>query len=250
MLGRNFLRRVDPQEAGAPEPAPADDLIVGGEITLSLPSSDEALLFQVRLVVEAKWLGEPPPGFAGIANNAIADRAERVSRRYRLTAAEQLKGALSAALFLWQDAPGTDVYVRGHCAAVVADAELVAAIAAREAAASRRFAFSWQDERRSQQAEQMRSRLLDPLRATANWYLDNPDKPDRLVEIAQAFQQAREILAPDDLADSAGRLVDELIASNPVAGHRLTAILRKVFADCGRQDLSTRLANCEDAESA
>ncbi|MEU4744247.1 hypothetical protein AB0G02_27810, partial [Actinosynnema sp. NPDC023658] len=169
--------------------------VISGEMTLSLPSVDELLPFEVHLVVEAKWPDDsPPPAWLDIARHGVALRAERLSRQRALTEAVRLRDGLSTVLHRWQHVPGTGVLARGHCTSVDVDHELVAMVKAREEAARRWFAASWQDERRAQQAEQMRSRLLDPLRATAWWFLDNQDKPDRLAEVAQAFETARDAL--------------------------------------------------------
>ncbi|MBP2329901.1 hypothetical protein JOF56_010286 [Kibdelosporangium banguiense] len=247
MAGWSFRRRRGPEENTVRQPA-AVDSVLAWEITLSLPSSDEILRFEAHFAIEAKWQGdEPPPSLPDIAREGIAYRAERLSRRHTLTAAERLRGALSVALCQWLPVRGTEALARGHCVSVDADTELIAAVAAREEAASRRFAFSWQDERRAHQAEQMRSQLLDPLRATAWWLMENQDKPERVVEIARAFKDARDALAPEDLPDSPGRIFDGMMAvPDPAAKAYQLGILRKLISESGREDLRARLAEYEE----
>ncbi|WP_197289793.1 hypothetical protein [Saccharothrix sp. NRRL B-16348] len=229
-------------------PDKGDDMVTSGEVTMSLPSADKPLPFHVTLVVEAKCPEDPPPpALLDIANEGVARRAERLSGQYALTAADRLRGALSTALNGWHHVPGTGVLARGHCTSVDVDAELVAAVAAREEADRRWFAASWQDERRAQQAEQMRSRLLDPLRATAWWFLDHQAEPERLEDVARAFDKAREVLAPKDTPDSPGRLVDDMLAAHdPAVRTSLARYLERFFAEYSREDLVIRLKHWQE----
>jgi hypothetical protein len=235
---------------GEEEPAPEkDEIVTSGAVTMSLPSADESLSFKVTFVVEAKCPeGPPTPALLDIASEGVARRAERLSSRHALTAADRLRGALSMALNGWHHVPGTGVLARGRCTSVDADAELVAAVAAREEADRRWFAASWRDERRAQQAEQMRSRLLDPLRATAWWFLDNQAEPERLEDVARAFEKARTVLAPQDIPDSPGRLVDDMLAAHdPAVRTSLARYLERFFAEYNREDLVTRLKRWQES---
>ncbi|SFT36640.1 hypothetical protein SAMN04487904_101517 [Actinopolyspora lacussalsi subsp. righensis] len=211
---------------------------------LSLPSADEPLHFDVSLSLEAYWGGNVPAPSAlmDIAWAGLIHRAAEVSRQHALTATERLRVELNAALVVWWRVGGTNVYVRGQCSSVDADAELVAAVAAREEATRRHVALSWQNQQRSNQEERMCSVLLDPLRATASWFLDNQDKPEQVVAVAQQFHELREVMSTATRSESVGQLVDKLLVATDETVHlRVISTLRKVFINYNREDLAARL---------
>lgn len=93
----------------------------------------------------------------------------------------------------------------------------------------------------------MCSLLLDPLRATAWWLLDNRENPEQLVAIAQTFQELRGILASEKRPDTAGQLLDELLeTSDEAVRTRLVSLLQKAFTEYGREELTARLKECEE----
>ncbi len=222
------------------------------EVEFTLPSADDRLHFDVSVSVEARWggVGPLPPSLLDIAREGMARRAEQVSAQRALTASERLRGELNTALFRWERVAATDVHARGRCVSVDVDEELVAAVEMREQAQRRHVAMSWRDQQRRHDREHMCAVLLDPLRATASWFLDNQDKPEQVATIAQSFQEARNVLAPEQQQDSAGKLVDELLgtADEAMRDH-LVRTLRKAFAEYGRQDLMTRLETPREDEA-
>ncbi|WP_461144996.1 hypothetical protein [Salinifilum aidingensis] len=169
-----------------------------------------------------------------------------MSRQHALTATDRLRVELNAALAEWRKVDGTNVFARGQCTSTDADEELVAAVAAREEAARRHVALSWQSQQRTHQEARMSSVLLDPLRATASWFLDNQDKPEKVVTVAEQFRDLREILNTATRSDSAGGFVDEMLAAADQE-ERILLIntLQKMFAKYGREDLSARLEELE-----
>lgn len=225
---------------------------VSDEVTISLPSVDDLLNFEANVVVEAKWVAaEPPPSFLlHLARECITQRAEKLGSNRTLTEVERLRDEVTTALFQWEPALDGTLLTHGHCTSINVDAELAAAVAARQEAARRRTALSWQDEQRLHQLEHMRLLLLDPLRATASWFFDNQDNPRQLAEVAKEFQGVRDLLAPEDTPDSPGKLVDEILAiSDAAVRMRLLTSLSKFFTQHGKDDLAIRLRNIdEDAE--
>ncbi|WP_223839113.1 hypothetical protein [Saccharopolyspora pogona] len=92
----------------------------------------------------------------------------------------------------------------------------------------------------------MCAQLLDPLRATAWWFLDNTDKPTEAVEVARHFRELRELLLPEEPPDpdTVGKLVDELLSSaEPPVRRHLIHTLRRAFTGFERQDLAERLTS-------
>ncbi|MFC5289839.1 hypothetical protein ACFPM7_22525 [Actinokineospora guangxiensis] len=231
-------RHKQEEEICPQEQAPSADH--AAEMAVRLASADETLTFDVRLLVEAKSPhASSQSTLLDIAGEGVVRRAERISRQYTVTDAIRLRGALTTALHSWCVVPGTGVLSRGRCTSIDVDAEIVASVAARELAEKRSFAASWQDERRVQQAEQVRSRLLDPLRATAWWFVENQDKPERLEEVALAFDKARAILAPTAASDSPGQLIDNIVAtSDPAAKCNLLRFLVRFCRDYQREELA------------
>lgn len=211
---------------------------------VSLPSIDEPLHFNATISFEARWGGNAPapPSLHDIAWTGIVHRAEEISRLRALTAAERLRAELNAALLAWRGVGGTDVYARGQCSSVEADADLATAVAEREKAQCQQAVLSWRSHERWHQEERMRSLLLDPLRATASWFLDNQDKPEHVVEVARTFRELRVVLAPEERADSAGQLLDDLLGSTDEAVRfRVVSKLRNAFVQYDREDLAARL---------
>lgn len=223
----------------------ADDHVAPGEQHLvNLPSADPSLCFEVTLVVKYRWagVGAPPPSTREIAAEGVSQRAEELSRGHLLTECERLRGKLAIALLSWEDVGGTGVQAQAHCASVTADPELTSAVAAREAAAGRQAALSWQYDQRERAAARLRSLIVDPLRATAWWFADNQDSVDKLSEVAKEFQAVQGLLSPSAEEDSPGRLLDEYLASiDGCEGYRLQLRLMKVFEEVGRGDLVERL---------
>lgn len=215
---------------------------------LPLPSADESLHFNVGLSLEARWDGNAsaPSSASDIAWAGIIRRAEEVSRQHALTATDRLRVELSAALAEWRRVDGTNVFARGQCASTYADEELVAAVAAREETARRHVALSWQSQQRTHQEERMCSVLLDPLRATASWFLDNQDKPEKVVTVAEQFRDLQDILNTATRSESPGRFVDEMLAAADQEERILLVnTLQKMLTKYGREDLSARLDEIE-----
>ena len=218
---------------------------------LSLPSVDGRLRFTVTVFVEARWGGADPapPALLDIAQHGIATRAEQVAGRHSLTAQNRLRYALNADLHRWNRVAGTEVVARGHCVSTDTDPELVAAVAEREEAAGRHLVGSWADEQRVRQTERMTALILDPLRATAAWFMENQDKPGEVVETAKEFKKLHEVLAPDQRLDSPGALLDELLTTiHEPERLRTLMILQKVFRSNDRPDLAARLGSLHDED--
>jgi hypothetical protein len=218
-------------------------------VDLVLPSTHDSLPFQATVSVEARWAGitPVPAGLAGIARMGIAQRAEAVSLRHALTAIDRLRGELDVALLHWAEVADTKVHARAHCVSLDADEELTAAVAVHEAGMRRRTVLSWQGEQRARNTEHMSSLLLDPLRATASWFLDNQDNPEHVVTIARTFRELRDVLAPGERGDSPGMLVDDLLmAADEPLRQRAILLLGRLFADSGRTDLLDRLKATEE----
>ena len=213
-------------------------------VQLRIPSADEALHFGVNVTFSGRWEGAAPapPTLLEIAEAGIARRAERISVGYRLTASSRVKTELNATLVNWEPVTGTHASAWGHCESIEVDPELLTAVEEHEEAVRRQAVMSWDVERRRQQAEQMSSVILDPLRATAWWMLDNQDKPLEAVEVAQQFQRLRTVLEPEEQPDSAGTLVDQLLATaDGAVRNRMMSILRNSFHEYQRDDLAARL---------
>ncbi|MFB9905513.1 hypothetical protein [Allokutzneria oryzae] len=213
---------------------------------LSLNSADELLCFQAEVIIEAQWVGaeSPPPAMFSMAQAHVAHRADEMSRRRTLTQFERLQGELNAALFSWMPVPGAPVRARGHCVSIQPDEEMLAVVEARERENGRRAALSWQVEQRLRAEEHARSLILDPLRATASWFIDNQDSPEQAVVIAQHFQELRDILSPERQPESPGTLVDEVLTTaDDVVRERLVFLLGNAFSSYGREDLRARLTS-------
>lgn len=91
----------------------------------------------------------------------------------------------------------------------------------------------------------MCSLLLNPLRATAWWLLDNQNNPTEAVTAAQKFRELRSLLRPEEQSDSAGTLVDELLESADESVHaHMVRRLRHCFHEYQREDLIARLPTC------
>lgn len=237
---RERLENGQETTSGWPRPMQPND-------ELWLESADARLCFRASLFVASRWVGweAAPPSVTDIARTGIAQRAREVSRRRTLAECQRLRGELNVALFQWEEIPGTDVQARAYCISIDADPELVEAVEERDRAALRAVVRSWKDEERVRTEQQVRAVLTDPLRATARWFADNQDKPERLVEIAQSFQALRCLLVPEQQAkpDSTGQLVDEFLATaDPPDQLWLVHNLSKLFNSRGRADLAERLA--------
>ncbi|MEU8633428.1 hypothetical protein AB0C38_14750 [Amycolatopsis sp. NPDC048633] len=205
---------------------------------------DGRLRFTVTVFVEARWGGAAPapPALLDIALHGVARRADDVARRHPLTAQERLRYGLNADLHRWEQVPETGVMARGHCVSIDTDAELVAAVAAREEAARHQLVGSWVEEQRARRTERMSTLLLDPLRATAAWFLENQDKPEQVVETATEFKKLQEVLAPEQGPDSAGVLLDELLTTIDEPGRlRALTVLKRLLAERDRHDLAARV---------
>ena len=133
--------------------------------------------------------------------------------------------------------------MRGRCVSVDTDIELVEQIAEFEEWERRRSVLAWQVRQRREQEERMRSLVVDPIGATARWFLDNQDKPRDVVAVAGEFHKLRSLLLPEEPAGSPGALVDDLLDNLSEETHRdhLIRALRKWFTHFGRDDLSARL---------
>ncbi|EID56296.1 hypothetical protein [Saccharomonospora xinjiangensis] len=217
--------------------------------TLTLPSTDAHLCFTAAVTVQARWRGsEPAPEtLIDIAREGITRRAETVSRQRSLTESQRVHAELNTVLLDWGQVGSTPVESRGHCTSVQADPHLVEAVAGREQAAAREQAASWRVTERVRHTDQLCGLLLDPLRATATWFLDNPDKPGDLVGVARQFQQLRGLLEAEKREETVGGLLDEfLVGSDPAVRVWLAGVARKVFEQYGRQDLAARLGNVEE----
>ncbi|MGK4591676.1 hypothetical protein [Amycolatopsis sp. w19] len=235
--------------AAIPRPLP-----IGAPTELSLPSVDDRLRFTVTVFVEAQWGGvcPAPPALLDIARHGVARRADDVARHHPLTAQERLRCELNANLHRWDRVPEAEVMARGHCLSINTDAELVAAVAAREEATRRQLVGSWVEEQRVRRTEQMSTLLLDPLRATAAWFLENQDKPEQVVETANEFKKLQEVLSPKKGPDSAGALLDELLRTIDEPGRlRTLTILKNVLVRNERHDLAAGVvfANGDAAQS-
>lgn len=220
--------------------------------TLSLASADDRLRFTVSLFVEARWVGADPAPLTllDIAQHGVARRAEDVACHHSLTSQERLRCALNANLHHWSRVEDTEVAARGRCLSIDTDAELVAAVAAREEATCRQLVSSWVEEQRVLQTERMSALLLDPLRATAAWFLENQDKPEQVVGTAEEFKKLRQILEPEQRSGSAGALLDELLTTMDEPGRlRTLVILRNILVENGRHDLVARVV-FPDGENA
>ncbi|MFI7680605.1 hypothetical protein [Actinophytocola sp. NPDC049390] len=194
--------------------------------------------------IEARWCRaeQATSALLDIAYADIVRRAEEVSNRRILTESARLQGELNKELYEWKEVPGTPVIARGYDVTVETDPELVTAVEARTKAMRRQLVRSWVDEQRVQRTDRMSTLVLDPLRATAAWYLDNQDKPEQVVTIAKKFQELRETLAPETLADTVGRLLDELVAPlDPVRRWGVIDVVGKLFRENDRADLVARL---------
>ncbi|MCX2729484.1 hypothetical protein OOZ19_04480 [Saccharopolyspora sp. NFXS83] len=215
----------------------------------ALPSADGHMHFHAKISFWTWWDGtEPsPPALLDIAKAGIIRRAEKVSVRRSITDCDRLRTELNTELMNWEAVAETQVHVRGHCTSVDADPDLIAAVDEHEQAIRRHVVQSWYEERRKQQQNQMCSLILDPLRATAWWLLDNQDKPEEAVTIAQNFQELRNILKPAEQTDTPGKLVDELlIPADEAVRHRVIQFVRNCFQELHRDDLAARLDPVDD----
>ncbi|MCP3803476.1 hypothetical protein NLX83_29810 [Allokutzneria sp. A3M-2-11 16] len=171
-------------------------------------------------------------------------RAEKVSKQRSLTQSERLQGELNAALFSWMPIPGVLVRARGHCTSIRTDVQMLTVVEAREEANRRRAALSWHVEQRLREEERARSLLLDPLSATASWFINNQDSPEQAVVITQHFQQLRDILSPKEEPESPETLVDQLLTTaDDAVRERLVLLLGNAFSSFGREDLKVRLSS-------
>ncbi|WP_037295651.1 hypothetical protein [Saccharomonospora azurea] len=212
--------------------------------TLQLASADNSLYFSADIVLWAWWSvrDKIPESLWDIARSGITHRAEEVSTRYRLTAAERVRAELNTALASWRPVGQSQVHARGHCVSVGADPELMAAVAEHEQSLQQQVVMSWSEQRLQRQREQMCSLLLDPLQATAWWLLSNQDKAGDVLAVATTFQELQRILAPAKQSESAGKLVDELLATKDGAVKaRAVHTLKKFLLSYERQDLADQL---------
>jgi hypothetical protein len=240
---KRWRRRGEPEERAAL--AISQPPHVTATTRLSLPSVDDRLRFTVTVFVEVRWGGadQAPPALLDIALHGVARRADFVARRYPLTAQERLRYELNADLHRWEQVLETRAMARGHCVSVDTDEELVTAVAAREEAARRQLVGSWVEEQRTQRTERMSTLLLDPLRATAAWFLENQDKPEQVVKTANEFKKLQEVLAPEQGPDSPGALLDELLTTTDEPGRlRTLTILKNLLGRNERHDLAARVA--------
>jgi hypothetical protein len=244
-LRRRRAESGEPPSAATQVSAESAGLPTTGDVMeLPLPSADSPLCFTALVFVHACWTGPAPapPALLDIARGDINRRARDVGRCYPLTASDQLRFALNTALYRWGEVHGIPVRASGYCERIHADPELVDAVAAKEAAARRRLVRTWLDEQRAIETEQMTTLILDPLRATASWYMDNPDKPEQAVSIAEKFQELRRRLLPEQKADSPGTLMDDLLtAADDVKRSYLHDRIGQLFKVSDREDLVMRL---------
>lgn len=242
---RGWWQRRDSEEAAAVGPVNPQ----AARATCELASADEAMPFTAHFVFWPWWGGSDraPESLWDVARSGIIRRAEKVSTQYRLTATERVRSELNAALLPWQPVGESHVHARGVCVSVTADPELVEAVAVHEKGQRLRLVTSWTEQRRRQQREQLCSLLLDPLQATAWWLLENPDKSDELVSVAQMFREVQSILTPPERSQSAGTLLDELLETKDDAVRvRVIMTLRKFFLSYEREDLAARLSALEE----
>jgi hypothetical protein len=221
----------------------------GVQVELSLPSTDRDLRFTVVVVVEARWHGPVPVPVTlpGMAREGITRRAEELARGRTLTESGRLSGELDVALHSWERVSNMAVEARAYCVSIETDPELTAAVAAREEALRRRVVRSWEDEQRAQRTERMSTLLLDPLRATAAWFLDNQDKPDQVVRTAEHFKLLRQSFVPAKLPESPGRLLDDFLATAERSVRLLMfRHLSSTFNHYGQPDLAMRLESMSD----
>ncbi|MFR9727943.1 hypothetical protein ACL03H_01860 [Saccharopolyspora sp. MS10] len=211
--------------------------------SFSLPSADGSFRFAavIAFTVRSGEAEPDDPAVLDLARTGIARRAEAVSTRFRLTEENRVKGELTTALWSWEALAGCSV--RGRCVSIDTDVELVEQIAEFEKWERRRSVLAWQARQRKEQEERMRSLVVDPIGATARWFLDNQDKPRDVVAVAGEFQKLRSLLLPEEQADSPGALVDDLLDNLSEEAHRdhLIRTLRKWFTHFGRDDLGARL---------
>ena len=218
-------------------------------VTLKLVSADEALHFNANISFWARWVGPEaaPPALLDVAKTGILHRAENVSSRHRLTAAERLKGELNTALLNWETVASSSVQARGYCVSIEVVPELLAIVEEHQESVRQRIVLSSQDLRRRHQQDEMISLILDPLRATASWLRDNQDKPEAAVKVAQNFQELRDSLVAEIQPDSAGKLVDEFLTEADDAVRSRTArLLRNFFHKHERGDLAARLPSFDE----
>lgn len=215
---------------------------------LELPSADVLLRFTADFRIWAWWDStEPtPPNLLDIAKHGVAQRARQISARHRLTGMAALRSELNARLLVWENVEDTPVQARADCERIAADPDLVDAVAEHDEAQRRQAVSSWKNEERKRRHEEVCAELLDPLRATASWFLENADKPTEAVEVARRFQELRELLLPvgPSELDTAGKLVDELLDSaEPSVCRYLIHVLDQFFMSHKRQDLAERLTS-------
>ncbi len=215
-------------------------------VAVTISSADKYLRFSVTLRVEGRWTGtgQAPHALLDVARAGITHRAEAVSRDHTLTATERLRSELNRVLLPWQDVDKTSVQARAVCETVVADPDLVAAVAEREQAVGMATVGSWQSRQPTYHVEQECALIRDPLRGTARWMVDNPGRPDDAVQVARQLTALRDLLAPptDEHPESPGRLLDELLETTDEACRdRLATTLSKIFVQYGRQGLADRL---------
>lgn len=216
---------------------------------LDLASADDSFPFLADVVYWAWWEGPDPvpPDVARIALSGITHRAETVSSAHRLTARARLHSELARALTHWQPVGDSPVRARGYCLSVDADPDLLAAVEEHERTIRQELAASWHEQYRARQEERTRSLLLDPLRATARWLHDNPDRTLEAVTVAEHFLRLRGVLSPEERAESPGALVDELLAvADAEVRVRVLHALRQCFQAYGRDDLVRRLPSPDE----
>ncbi|MEU6132381.1 hypothetical protein ABZ805_24660 [Saccharopolyspora sp. NPDC047091] len=218
-------------------------------VSFDLASADESFRFRAELTFWVRWAGSDPhhPAAVDIAAAGVMRRAEQISVRYRITECERLRAELNVELSNWYQVSSTPVYAQGHCLSVDADPEFVAAVQEQEHASRRTAVMGWQEQARARQREQMRSLILDPLRATAWWLSDHQDQPESAVNVAQKFTELRDMLRPEDSLDSPGTVLDEFLTTTDDDAVRMWTIrqLRKVFEQHQRDDLTVRLGVIE-----
>ncbi|MBA8823013.1 hypothetical protein FHX42_000342 [Saccharopolyspora lacisalsi] len=214
--------------------------------TLRLVSADDPLSFDVRVHVGCYRTngGQLASAAHPIAREGIRRRAESIAARYTLARRDELRDELETEFCRPREVPETGVQAWAHCVAVEADPELVEAVERRDEARRRQLVASWQGQQRRVEEQRLRELLTDPTRATAWWFAENQDKPERLLETARNFQQLRDVLepAPGDEADSVGRVVDDYVTdADPAQRDYLVRRLNAIFKEAGRSDLADRV---------
>lgn len=229
-------------------PGTANPLLPQPNAELVLRSADPYLDFTVRAHVGCSWTGsgEPHPAPMSVAKEGIARRADEISAKRTLPEAQRLRGELEVGLWEPARVADTPVLAWAHSISVEADPELAEAVRARTASLRREQVASWEQQRRREREREYEALLADPVRATSWWFADNPDRPDRLGEMATEFRRVRDVLRPEvdsgSGRDTLGAVLDDFAADADIADVKLLATqLLRIFGELGRDDLVDRV---------